>query len=59
MHIKDAKHIVKKARYWRESSKETSKNIKFVDDKLWRLSSKARRSDTIHVILSVLIKLQT
>jgi len=59
MHIRNARNVVEKARYRRESFKEISKKFKLVDRKLRRTSLRDRRSDTIHAILSVLIKVRT
>lgn len=59
MHARNAKNVVKKARYRRESFKEINKEFKLVDRKLRQTSLRDSRSDTIHAILSVLIKIRT
>ena len=56
MYVKNAKNIVKKILYRRESSKETNRELKCVDRKFRRTNLRNEKNNTIHAILNILIK---
>ena len=58
MHAEDAENVIEKARCRRKSAEETSRELRPVDRKLRRTSSRDSRSDTIHAVLSVLIRVR-
>ena len=58
MHAENSRNVIKKARYRKELSERISREFKLVDCKLRRTNLKDKRSDTIHAVLNVLIRIR-
>ena len=59
MHAENAENVVKKVRYQRKSFEEVNRKLKFINRNFRRTNLKNKRSDRIHIVLSVLISDRT